>query len=103
VQRHRLKVGNPGQTRPPRAAVFEQFDGADDEDLANGRTALSASDRLVFGPADDGRLVDLHDAAERVAVRVHHGAAELVAHEPSGLVAAQLSTGVELPATIGVQ
>jgi hypothetical protein len=60
-----LKVGNPGQTRPARAAVFEQFDGADDEDLTDGRTALSASDWLVLGPADDRRLIDLHDAAER--------------------------------------
>ena len=71
--------------RRPGRVVFD-FDGAGDQHFALGRAAAAAANRIGLGPQRDLGLVDLDKASERRAARRDHGAAQLGAQQPRGLV-----------------
>src|SRR5271165_4187829 len=66
---------------PRRAAV--NFDRAGDQHLADPTAACRQNDRVVLGAERDDRLVSLDHAAQRLALRVDHGAAQLGAQHPA--------------------
>lgn len=64
--------------------------------LADGAAALSAGDRIGLGAVWDVALVDLDDIFEERSIRIDHGAAQLLEHQPSGFVGADAELGLEL-------
>ena len=93
VAADRLK---PDAARPAFVAPFHR---ADDVELTDGAAALSAPGRLVLCPKGDARLVDLDDfvvAAQLLAIRIDHRAAQFVQEEPRRLVGADAELGLEL-------
>ena len=84
-----LEPGAPGL-----AAV--DFDRAGDQHLADPAAAGGHDDRVVLGAERDDRLVGLDQAAERLALRVDHGAAQLGAQHPGGSVRAEAELALQL-------
>ena len=88
MQRGGGEVLDRGQAKASGRVVFD-FDGAGDEHFALGRAAAAAANRIGLGPQRDLGLVDLDKASERRAARRDHGAAQLGAQQPRGLVGAE--------------
>ena len=72
----------------PRLAAVD-LDRAGDQHLADTAAARGQNHRVVLGAERDNRLVGLDQAAERCALGVDHGAAQLGAQHPGGALGAK--------------
>src|SRR6516225_9472580 len=79
---------------PWLAAV--DFDRAGDQHLADPAAPPRHNDRVVLGAERDDRLIGLDNAAQRLACRVDHGAAQLGAQHPGGAVRAKAELALQL-------
>src|SRR5437016_7436026 len=79
----------------PRLAVID-FDRACDEHFADATATRRHDDRVLFGAERDDRLIGLDDAAQRLALGVDHGPAQLGAQHPGGSVRAEAELALEL-------
>jgi hypothetical protein len=72
------------------------FDRAGDQHLADPAAAGGHDDRVVLGAERDDRLVGLDHAAERLALGVDHGAAQLGGQHPGGSIRTQAQLALQL-------
>src|SRR6266487_6414697 len=79
----------------PRLAAVD-FDGAGDQHLADPAAACRHDDRVVLGTERNDRLIRLDEAAQRLALRIDHGPAQLGAQHPAGSVRAEAELALEL-------
>ena len=79
-----------------RMAVGREFDRADEMQFADGAAALAAGDRIGLGAIGDVAFVDLDEVFEKRPIGIDHGAAQLLQHQPGGLVGAKAELRLEL-------
>ena len=81
------------------------FDRAGDQHLADPAAAGRHDHGIVLGAERNDRLVGLDDAAQRLALRVDHGPAQLGAQHPGGSVRAEAELALQLHGrdTVGVR
>ena len=87
-----LDGDQPDAARP--AAL--DLDRAGDRHLAPTAAPAAAGERIVVGAAGNRPLVDLDQAGERLAAGRDHGAAQLGAQQPGGLVGAEAELLLQL-------
>ena len=96
MQRLPAVVADGRQADPPRLAILAEFNGADDGQFAHQAASLAACDRVVDGAVGHGGLIHLDPPGQLAALRVDHGAPELLEHQPGGVVTAQAEGPVGL-------
>ena len=77
-------------------ALGRKFDSADEMQLADGAAALAAGDRVGLGAIGYVAFVDLYEVFEKGPIWIDHGAAELLQHQPGGLVGTETKLRLEL-------
>src|SRR5208283_55134 len=82
------EVADRGQTNTARRAVAD-FDRARDEHFALSGATAAAGERVVLTTQGNFRFVDLDEPAERIAVWIAHGPAQLGAQQPRRLIGAE--------------
>lgn len=90
------EIGEWRKADAARKTFGRKFDRADDVDFADRASSLAAGNRVVLRPVRDVAFVDLDEGGEQRAVRIDHGAAEFLKHEPGGLVGAKSELGLQL-------
>src|SRR5215469_8576890 len=83
------------QAGAPRYAAVD-FDRPGDQHLANPTATRGDDDRVILGTEWDDRFICLDNAAQRLAIRVDHGAAQLGAQHPGGSVRAEAKLALQL-------
>ena len=86
----RRKADSPGM------AFRRELDRADKMQLSDGAAALAAGDRVGFGAIGDVAFVDFDDVFQEASVRIDHGAAKLLQHQPGSLVGAEVKLRLQL-------
>ena len=68
----------------------------DEMQLADGAAALAAGDRVGLGAVRDVALVDFDEVFEKRPIWINHCAAQLLEHQPGGLIGAKAELRLEL-------
>jgi hypothetical protein len=69
--------------------AVDHLNGAGDEDLSG----FPGIEEAVVGPRRDFRLIDFHDAFQRLALWIDHRLPEFLRQQPGGLIAETRGTG----------
>ena len=64
--------------------------------LSDGAAALAAGDRVGLRAIGDVALIDFDEVFEKRSIGIDHGAAQLLKHQPGGLVGTEPELRLEL-------